>query len=130
MVQRDLLGTVRPQGTGFDLGAFEFLGEGTGVSYGKQYKVHPGYQLLVNYPNPFNDATVISYHLSEQAKVNLVLFNMLGQRIKVLVDAIQSPGNKQIILNAAELMSGIYFCQLKVEGQQNFSAARKLILVE
>ena len=45
-----------------------------------------------NYPNPFNPETVIQYCLDAASEVRLVIYNVLGQRARELVNASQSPG--------------------------------------
>ena len=52
-----------------------------------------GFSLGPNYPNPFNPATVIPYHLAASAHVRLEVFNLLGQRVATLVDGPRSAGS-------------------------------------
>ena len=68
--------------------------------------------LSQNYPNPFNPVTVIEYNLPEQVRVRLEVFNMLGQRVKVLVDEQQAPGSYQVRFDATEFSSGIYIYRI------------------
>ena len=88
------------------------------------------FTLSANYPNPFNAQTVIEYALPEAVQVRLVIFNVLGQRIRQLVDENQAAGYKRLIWNGRnefgmEVGSGIYFLQLNV-GPQRFT--RKIFL--
>jgi len=88
------------------------------------------FTLSANYPNPFNAQTVIEYALPEAVNVRLVIFNVLGQRIRQLVDENQSAGYKRVIWNGknefgSDVGSGIYFLQLDV-GRQKF--VRKMFL--
>ena len=50
------------------------------------------FELLQNYPNPFNPLTTIPYHLKETVQVRLAIYNMLGQRVRILVNRIQEAG--------------------------------------
>jgi hypothetical protein len=127
-IANDRLGQVWP-GPSISV---RLIGEGfsTRVQDEKTFEEPKTFALYQSYPNPFNDATVISYDLPEKAKVSLALYNTLGQRIKLLVDAFQSPGKKRFVLNTAGLASGVYIYRIKAEGRQNFIAARKLILVK
>jgi len=74
--------------------------------------------LMHNYPNPFNNATTISYELKEHMKVNLSIFNILGQKINVLVNDFQLQGLYNIewngrSANGQKVSSGIYFYKLQ-----------------
>ncbi len=69
--------------------------------------------LKQNYPNPFNPTTEIGYDLAEDGHVKLEVYNVLGQRVAVLVDAYQTAGNKSIRWKpGASFSSGTYFCRL------------------
>jgi|GEM_PF-2662513 len=70
------------------------------------------YALSQNYPNPFNPVTKISYTLPEDSRVQLQIYNVLGQRVDVLVDEYQSAGQYTIRWDAAGLSSGVYFYRL------------------
>jgi len=92
------------------------------------------YRLFQNYPNPFNPTTRIEYALPAQSYVVLTVYNMLGQRVKTLVDEIQSPGLKSISFNGSGLASGVYLYRLQsrqIDGGQSgsFVQTRKLILL-
>jgi len=85
-----------------------------------------------NFPNPFNSQTIISYQLPEATKVRLEIFNMVGQRIRVLVDSFQSEDSHQAVWDGKNeegdrVGSGIYFYRMQVGA---FSAAGKLVLLE
>ena len=94
--------------------------------------VHSGSQLpresvlVQNYPNPFNASTEIRYALPQDARVQLDVFNVSGQRVAELVDAEQPAGQYQLDWNAAELPSGIYFVRLQADGEM---AVSKMALV-
>jgi len=85
------------------------------------------YALEQNYPNPFNPTTTIRYSLKESGKVELTVFNMLGQRVATLVNEFQSAGNHAVKFDASHLASGIYVYRMHVN---NFSSTRKLILLK
>jgi hypothetical protein len=70
-----------------------------------------------NYPNPFNMETAIEYALPETAPVKLVIYNILGQQVRVLADEVQPAGYKRITWNGRDdagnaVSSGIYFIRL------------------
>jgi photosystem II stability/assembly factor-like uncharacterized protein len=74
------------------------------------------FQLLQNYPNPFNPTTKISYSLSRAGSVQLLIFNVLGQRVATLIDQVQENGEHTITWDASRLGSGTYFIQLRSSG--------------
>jgi len=91
------------------------------------------YAMRQNYPNPFNPVTAISYDLPYQSKVTLEIFNVLGQKVAVLVDGIQPAGFKKVIWSGNESASGVYICKFHAESLQDgqkFNSFKKMILVK
>lgn len=71
-----------------------------------------------NSPNPFNSGTNISYSLPTAGRVELTIYDLLGRRIRTLIDECQMPGPKSFNWDATDergdvVASGIYFCRLK-----------------
>jgi hypothetical protein len=85
------------------------------------------FTLSQNYPNPFNPSTIISYTLPSASKIKLILYNTLGQPIKVLENGFKNAGSYSVNFNADDLPSGIYFYKLEA-GQ--FSQVKKMILMK
>ncbi len=85
------------------------------------------YQLDQNYPNPFNPATEIRYSIGKSGLVQLNVYNILGKRIKSLINQIQSAGNYDVSFNAGNLPSGIYFYKLSTK---NYNKTKKMILMK
>jgi hypothetical protein len=90
------------------------------------------FMLAQNYPNPFNPTTEIEFGLPINSSVSLQVFNLLGQRVKTLVDADMEAGYKSVVWDGtndagAQLSSGTYFYILKVEGQ---ALAKKMIMIK
>jgi len=85
------------------------------------------FALCQNYPNPFNAATEISYSMPYSGKVNLLVFNLLGQEVTVLVDELQEAGVYKVRFDATNLPSGIYFYKLTT---QSYSDCRKMVLMK
>ena len=56
------------------------------------------FDLRQNYPNPFNPSTVIEYALPKPSQVKVQIYNVLGQRVRNLVDERQEPGYKTVLL--------------------------------
>ncbi|MFQ5869183.1 MAG: T9SS type A sorting domain-containing protein [Candidatus Zixiibacteriota bacterium] len=71
------------------------------------------FALLQNYPNPFNLLTIFEYHLPRDCEVTLEVFNLLGQKVAVLVNARQAAGHKAVGWRNGSLASGTYFYQLR-----------------
>jgi len=71
------------------------------------------FDLKQNFPNPFNALTTINYDLPKSAHVTLYIYNIMGQKVKELVDdKKQEAGNYSVFFNSSQLASGIYFYQL------------------
>ena len=83
-------------------------------------------RLEQNYPNPFNPRTTISYQLAQSGRVELAIYNLLGERIATLEDAVKPAGEHETTFNAAEITSGIYFYTLTAG---NFTESRKMVLL-
>ncbi|MBU0476285.1 MAG: T9SS type A sorting domain-containing protein [Bacteroidetes bacterium] len=91
------------------------------------------YYLSQNYPNPFNPSTIIQYELSEQSKIKIEVFNMLGQCVDILVDAKKSSGNYETTWKAENLPSGVYLIKLNAEGlssNKQFTMVKKALLLK
>jgi len=77
-----------------------------------------GFSLFQNQPNPFNPETQISYYLPRECYVQVVVYNVLGQKVKTLCEGRGNPGTHTVTWNGTsdqgvQLGSGIYFCQLQ-----------------
>ena len=77
--------------------------------------------LAPNFPNPFNSATLITYHLSSPGPVQLVIYNVLGQPVRTLVDQSQAAGSYQIRWDVLDqrgvsLSTGVYIARLSYPG--------------
>jgi hypothetical protein len=83
----------------------------TGIEEGGQMPTE--FCLEQNYPNPFNPSTDLQFGLPSASHVTLVLYNALGQEIKVLVDAPINAGRHVVRLDGSGLPSGTYFCRMR-----------------
>jgi hypothetical protein len=89
-------------------------------------------QLYANYPNPFNPTTTLKYDLAKSSHVSLVIYNMLGQKIRTLVDAVKPAGYHAAVWDGANdsgaaIASGIYFFEFKADG---YAQTNKMILMK
>ncbi len=93
----------------------------------------PGeYQLWQNYPNPFNSRTNITFTLPQASNVNIAIYNILGKKLRTLVDAPKAPGRYRLSWqgtdeNEINLSSGIYICRI-IAG--NFKAEKTMLYIK
>ncbi len=85
-----------------------------------------------NFPNPFNPETEIGYELPMDAQVSLVVYNLLGQKVKTLVDERQRAGRYNICWggrddNGQEVASGVYFYKIQAG---DVKVAKKMALLK
>lgn len=85
------------------------------------------YSLTQNYPNPFNPTTKISYQIPENSFVNLIVYNVLGQKVAKLINKYQSVGKYSIQFDADNLPSGVYIYKLQAS---EFTSVKKMILTK
>ncbi len=86
------------------------------------------FELRQNWPNPFNPSTRIRFGLPEAAEVRLEIFNVLGQRVAVLVDRRMDAGWHEVSFDAGALSSGIYLC--RIQAGPAFVNTRKMMFVK
>jgi endo-1,4-beta-D-glucanase Y len=89
------------------------------------------FHLQQNYPNPFNPTTMIGYHLPAAGNVKLTIYNLLGQKVKTLVDSYLSGGEHSTTWNGMDdfnnpVGSGIYFYSLSTD---EMNLQKKMILI-
>lgn len=84
-------------------------------------------QLNQNYPNPFNPTTTIPFSVPKTGRINLTIYNTLGQEVALLVDEVRQPGSYQVTFDASSLSSGMYIMRLTGSGEV---VTRKLMLIK
>ncbi|GAB4288102.1 MAG: hypothetical protein Kow0098_05410 [Ignavibacteriaceae bacterium] len=82
---------------------------------------------LQSYPNPFNSTTNFRINLPEQGFTELSLYNILGQKIAIILEDYKTTGNYNIQYNANHLSSGVYLAVLK---QNKLILKEKIILLK
>ena len=70
--------------------------------------------------------TMIQYSLPKDVRVSLEIYNILGQKIAILVDVLETAGYKTVSFDASRFPSGIYFYRLQAG---TFSEVKKMVLV-
>ncbi|MCU0373249.1 MAG: M28 family peptidase [Ignavibacteria bacterium] len=85
------------------------------------------YGLNQNYPNPFNPQTKIGFSLSKNEFVTLKIYDALGREIQVLVNDNLSSGNYEVIWNAKNFPSGVYYYRIETG---SFTETKRMLLVK
>jgi hypothetical protein len=85
------------------------------------------YELKQNYPNPFNPVTKIKYQIPELSFVILKVYDVLGNEIATLVNEEKPAGTYELMWNATNLPSGVYFYRLQAG---DFLIPKKMILIK
>ena len=90
------------------------------------------FALRQNYPNPFNPVTTIAYDIPEIANVRIDMYNILGQKVRTLVNGTHQPGVYHVRWNGTNdfgnpLSSGMYFYRISSE---QFISVKKLVLMK
>jgi photosystem II stability/assembly factor-like uncharacterized protein len=86
-----------------------------------------------NFPNPFNPSTKIRYNIPVESNINIKVFNSLGENVREFILGTRSAGFYDLDFNSNGLSSGVYFYTIhsaSVDGKQNFSNTKKMILLK
>jgi len=96
-------------------------------------KIKPNnYILGQNYPNPFNPVTKIKFTLPSRSNIKMTVYNVIGQSVKELTTGMKEAGNHEVVFEARDLPSGIYFYSLhatSIEGRE-FRDVKKAVLIK
>jgi hypothetical protein len=90
------------------------------------------YDLAQNYPNPFNPSTTIEYDLPALSHVTVEILNVLGQRVRMLVDREEPAGSYTVMWDGNDdrgqpVSTGVYFYRIETDG---YLASRKMLLLK
>lgn len=104
----------------------------TNVSDGEKTPQPSQFILQQNYPNPFNSSTTIQYQLARPVWIDLSVYDVLGRRIKTLVDSRMPAGHFEAIWDGRDdehrpVASGTYFYKLH---SNEFTQIHKMILLQ
>jgi len=103
----------------------------TGIDSYASEKVPQLFKLEQNHPNPFNVQTCIEYQIPRASEVFLSVYNVIGQRVRVLENDSQPAGRHRVIWNGQdedglEVVSGVYFARLQAG---EFTFTKKMVLI-
>lgn len=90
-------------------------------------KMITDFKLSQNFPNPFNPTTQINYHLMKMTDVKLIVYDMLGNKVKTIVDGVQQAGDHNVTFNASDLSSGVYFYTITAG---DFKDSKRMMLIK
>lgn len=85
------------------------------------------FKLAQNHPNPFNPSTTIEYSIPKASEVEVNIYNMVGKKVKTLINKNHSPGNYQMRWDGSNQASGIYIYQIKAD---DYIHSKKMLLVK
>ena len=97
-----------------------------------RFGVPTSYSLDQNYPNPFNPSTVIGYQLPSASIVKIVIYNVISQEVRTLVDSFEPSGSLKAKWDGRDnrgygVVPGVYFYKLTAG---NFFAIKKMVYVK
>ena len=107
----------------------EGLGLITGVQSTSSFSAPKEFQLLGNFPNPFNGSTVIEFALPQKGTVRVIISNLLGQEVKTIRETFLKPGRHRILWDGTNqsgnfMSSGFYMYRIVY---QNFYQTGKML---
>ena len=89
------------------------------------------YNLSQNYPNPFNPTTKIDYDLPFDSKVKILIYDIMGRKLKTVVNEFKTAGYYTVEFNGVNLASGIYFYRILANAnEKDFIVTKKMALIK
>ncbi|MFT5384648.1 MAG: hypothetical protein ACI8VT_002201 [Saprospiraceae bacterium] len=90
-----------------------------------QNLIEEDFQFMV-YPNPISDQSYIQFELTHSEAINLQILNQQGKVIRTLLNGTQSLGTHKILFAGHDLLAGVYYCRMEMEGK---NVVRKLVVL-
>ena len=91
------------------------------------------FELFQNYPNPFNPTTIIRYGIPKESSVKVIVYNILGEMVRTIVNTTQKSGYYEVSFSALSLASGIYIYTIQskaLDGSKDFRSVKKMLLIK
>jgi hypothetical protein len=97
------------------------------------------FALMQNYPNPFNPSTTVRYELPALSRVTITIYDMLSQKVRTLVNEVQSAGPHLQVWNSKDdagrgVASGVYFYRIEANALSGtagaFNVTKKMVLIK
>ncbi len=90
------------------------------------------YQLVNNYPNPFNPTTTIRFQIPQPEHVTITVYDILGRQVNKLINGLYKAGSHQVHWNGKNergqsVASGLYIYRIKAG---NFMQSKKMLLLK
>ena len=98
----------------------------TNTTLVRQEGTLPVYSFHV-YPNPFNPSATIEYDLASSSRVEITIYNALGERVTRLVEGYEYQGHHSVVWTTRNASSGVYFCRMSVG---SFVRTEKVVLLK
>ncbi|MCD6163504.1 MAG: T9SS type A sorting domain-containing protein [candidate division Zixibacteria bacterium] len=99
----------------------------TGIDDDADRLVPNDYIIYQSYPNPFNNIAIIKYGLPKSGYVSIILYDILGRQVAELVDGNKQAGYHQVVWNARNNSSGMYFYRIQAG---EFAQTKKMLLLK
>ncbi len=110
----------------------DILGAGTKETPGGKQLVKMAGLNSSAYPNPFNPSTTIKFTISQESKVEVIVYDIMGKEVRTLINGNNGTGYKEVVWNGKnnagqQVSSGIYICRLKATSLSDFIVFEKSI---
>lgn len=100
------------------------------IAAGRSYietNIASQYPVLNSFPNPFNPVTTIQYELPTASNIRIAVYDMLGQEVTELIHSDMNAGKHNVVWNANEFSSGLYFVKMSFDDQVTI---KKVLLIK
>ena len=97
------------------------------VSIDEENNLPKSFSLLPVYPNPFNPTATIRYSASAKNSSILQIYDITGRLVETLVNGVTDPGDHEVVWNASNYSSGVYFVRLQ---SGKYIDTQKIILMK